>query len=123
MKELKFRIWDKTEKEFTNVLPSFVYNSQEKVFEFCGSLYQRENWVIQQFTGCKDENGKEIYEGDIIKATSEEFINENFVAEVRFDEGDYYTYINSRDIRGIWSGDDIEVIGNIFENPELLKNE
>jgi len=77
--------------------------------------------VIQQYTGLKDRHEKEIYEGDIVKAYSEEFENENFTGKVIFDEGSFLTWINKNDIRGVWSGDNIEVIGNIMENPELLK--
>ena len=78
-------------------------------------------YVIQQYTGLKDENGVEIYEGDIVKAYSEDFENENFIGKVIFDKGCFLTWINKNDIRGVWSGDDIKVIGNLFENPELLE--
>ena len=46
--------------------------------------------------------------------------NENFVGKVIFDEGCFLTWINKNDIRGIWSGEDIEVVGNMYETPELL---
>jgi uncharacterized phage protein (TIGR01671 family) len=120
-RQLKFRIWDKTEKEFTNVSPSFVYNSQEKAFEFCGSLYQRENWVIQQFTGLKDSNGKEIYEGDILVEKHNGGEGEANIRQVYFAAGSFmingdgplYDYVHSLtpDIL-----EDYTVQGNIFEN-------
>jgi uncharacterized phage protein (TIGR01671 family) len=80
------------------------------------------NQKIEQWTGTKDKNNEEIYCGDIVKATSDEYSNENFIAHVIFDDGNYLTYINSCDIRGLWSGENIEIIGNINENSELIKN-
>ena len=128
MRELKFRVWDVETKRFFKT----DYNEHLSVaISVDGkTLYQNyvggdkeigKDVIIQQFTGLKDKNGVEIYEGDIVKVYSEEFENENFTGKVIFDEGSFLTWINKNDIRGVWSGDDIEVIGNIMENPELLK--
>jgi uncharacterized phage protein (TIGR01671 family) len=122
-RELKFRVWDKTEKEFTNAAPSFVCYPQEKIFEFCGSTYQRENWVIQQCTGLKDKNNKEIYEGDIVRG---EFLDTDYDhlktinSEVVWVERIGGYNIGIREWR--YSGEPVTVIGNIFENPELINN-
>jgi len=127
-RQLKFRVWNKATKRFFKT----DYNEHLSVaISVDGkTLYQNyvggdkeigKDVIIQQFTGLKDRHEKEIYEGDIVKAYSEEFENENFTGKVIFDDGSFLTWINKNDIRGVWSGDDIEVIGNIFENPELLK--
>ena len=117
---LKFRAWDKLAKQFT--YPDKGYQGHY-VLDLNGQFQNLQNgsggdeYVVQQFTGEFDKNKKEIYEGDIVQVTSEEYINENFVAEVIFAEASFLTKINDNDIRGLWSGDDIEVIGNIFELP------
>lgn len=107
MREIKFRIWDirlKTYLPFTEDL---------KLLKF-----QIEEYVIQQFTGLKDKKGKEIYEGDIVKTTFVNYKLQTIIFEYgafRLSEISQYDH-NYDDIQNS------EIVGNIFENSELLKN-
>jgi uncharacterized phage protein (TIGR01671 family) len=125
MREFKFRAWDKLEKRF--IYPDKGYQGHY-VLDLNGRFQNLQNgsggdeYVVQQFTGEYDKNKKEIYEGDIIRSYSEEFINENYEGEVVFVDAAFHSKINEKEYAGLWSGDDIEVIGNIFEHAESLNN-
>ena len=123
MREIKFRAWgpgiDKTMHYNTDISGEGKF----LVLYYDYSYEEKENYILMQYTGLKDANGKEIYEGDIVKATSDQYTNENFIGKVIFDEGYFCTWVNKNDIRGIWGDDNIEVIGNIFENKDLLEKE
>jgi uncharacterized phage protein (TIGR01671 family) len=74
---------------------------------------------LMQFTGLKDKNGREIYEGDIVAHAIEGYTTPLSVVEFKdgmfvFTDSEYSTEL-------IESLDYCEVIGNIYENPELLK--
>lgn len=82
--------------------------------------------VIMQFTGLKDNNGKEVYEGDILKISKETMTN-YYITDVRFLQGAFCVRTSWNDFYPMFSlarpGDELEVIGNIYENPELLTHE
>ena len=114
-REIKFRAWDK-KNNIIQEEPSFSKT------EWLNEIFKDENLVLMQYTGVKDKNEKEIYEGDIVEAATE---NTLFIWEVRWDGGGYFAlkkgkddWVDFDDINNYTDG--IEVIGNIYENPELL---
>jgi uncharacterized phage protein (TIGR01671 family) len=122
-REIKFRAWDKDNEEMFFV-PQLIYipGKGMQVLE-TGSETKRDDCLLMQFTGLKDKNGKEIYEGDIIR----EGILEDgrpLVSWVKFEEGAFTTddgEFLSEAIYGLEEKTNTEVIGNIYENPQLLK--
>ena len=144
MREIKFRAWDKKIKDW--ILKTSFYIDGIGFYYWMGidnkfkmlNEEQRENIEIIQFTGLKDKNGKEIYEGDII-IWFDDGINKK--AEViwkdcgwcakridkEFNEFEkYYQFSHFIPVEINRNGKidffDGEVIGNIYENPELLSN-
>jgi hypothetical protein len=131
-RELKFRVWDKQDKSFLSeeylkhfkVAISWDGKSVYQNF-ICGDKKVDDEVIIQQYTGLKDKNGKEIYEGDICNAGMVtgpiDFIIGGFSLAsnplIEFLPKDACVF--SPDFDPSWI--DVEVIGNIFENPELLK--
>ena len=116
MRELKFRAWDNLKKEW---LKKKVYHfnphfNDEGIGEFRLPQHPAGH-TIQQFTGLKDKNGKEIYEGDIISGEfydTEYHHAETIKHEVVFNNGAYNIASSN------WHKPTLEIIGNIFETPE-----
>jgi len=106
-----------TRKEFQNI----YYDVPSLKAE---SIKERLRAVIMQYTGLKDKNKKDIYEGDIVNGIEfspfhpKENID-NTIGEIVFDET-LFGYCITDGNKPICHMDEIEIIGNIYENPELL---
>jgi uncharacterized phage protein (TIGR01671 family) len=140
MREIKFRVWSKLSNKIYYQLsesPCFgLFEGDRAVSIEDVFFYEKQDFEVMQYTGLKDKKGKEIYEGDIVKSLMQESRGEwndfertgvvtyfenyaQFLIKTddnslgcdlfQFDDTDFYEVL------------ELEVIGNIYENPELLE--
>ena len=124
MREIKFRAWHKEKKIMGEVLgidilhkEIFFSNGDVDCCGFADLKYIE----LMQYTGLKDKNNKEIYEGDIVKLRA----NHGIGVIKYYDECGAFVveYIKPRPLVVLgmnYYKEDIEILGNIYENPELL---
>ena len=120
MREIKFRAWDKLGDDEGNLcMRSWDQLLRDKYANSADSIFNDKMLILMQYTGIKDKNGVEIYEGDVLRESGE------------YPDGSY----DERVFNVEWFVDDIHsgwniapcdtwyscVIGNVCENPELVK--
>lgn len=136
MRKLGFRVWDKEDEAYLHITKNkedgvvgISPDGKKVLYLEDGEVIILEDVIIEQYTGLKDKNGKEIYECDIVK------VDKMFDAiAVGYDAGGFVLHNkdwdcvvpmsrDTDDVLGIGLGDictTVEVIGNIHENKELL---
>lgn len=125
MRDIKFRAWDEDERimwdiwRISNKHPCHPENGEEQY-----------DWILLQYTGVKDKNGIEIYEGDIIRYKSITRFGEEeieYTQEVKYsteNTAGFIPFCYETECEDSWYSykhQDYEVVGNIYENPEILK--
>lgn len=155
MRDIKFRVWDKKSKKMRQLI-NMVFNTGFMTerndnsikliwakgydcIEQKDIMVQRENgFELMQYTGLKDKNGKEIYEGDIVKAYFKKgawkYNDKNYFGyksgKVQYCVDGFILYIENYKEKiyplssfGNNNGNinELEVIGNIYDNPDLLE--
>ena len=131
MREIKFRAWDLTKKKMIQSLDNMeicdgkiivgTWNYEET------EIVNEHEAILMQFTGLLDKNGKEIYEGDIVKIGYFSPIGTVYTEkEVRIEYGETYPFnkfwASGGNVVREYRNKNSEIIGNIYENKDLITN-
>jgi len=127
-REIKFRAWVDSRHGFGKMInweglqePFDPWESEQSYLDFLLKYKNvKDGDILMQYTGLKDKNGKEIYEGDVVKTdnitASGEIVWDRFAWFIKLprEKDFYHQFIDA-------TGQSHEVIGNIYENPELCR--
>lgn len=124
MRDIKFRCWDTENKQMLKVqeldFEDTFYGGRLSIrADMYNDYFDIEDMILMQYTGLKDKNGKEIYEGDIVKSYY-------YIPNEDGTEGERYVVklINYNETLCKYNIDmfeNLEIIGNMWDNPELLE--
>ena len=140
-KNIKYRAWDSEDKKFLNNDKYVIGRFRENTIAFTiyidnktilgyPSIEREKDIILMQFTGLTDRNGVDVFEGDIIKYTDDDSMNYNRLCVIEWHKYGIYClvkrFLKERDGFGSYqfnylnNADEIEVIGNIYQNKEFL---
>lgn len=129
-REIKFRAWHKDLKKMFKIgqitLEKGTWNFEPNDGDFIGmSIPFQPSFVLMQYTGLHDKNGKEIYRGDIVQGLFADQEEPGIKGQVIYsnDQASYMVIASNNDEWELGYLDNLEVIGNIYDNPELLGGE
>ena len=115
-REIKFRVWDNVDYMSKPFTLYDLMGSQAKI-EFTHDC------IVMQYTGLNDKDGQEIYEGDVVENHYPEKTSDIYI--VRFSLSDFGTRFeivnHATGVNRWWKEATCRVIGNIYQNPELLQ--
>lgn len=116
-REIVFRAWDKVLNQFLPNVQNHIGNGE---WAF-GNLLKDDRYIVQQFTGLKDDNGVEIYEGDIIEIAAY-YYGDTFVpittSYVTFSEGSFCMKTENNEYYHFYEcNQGYKVVGNMWQNP------
>ena len=121
MRDIKFRVWDNERNAMFNSKSVDIDFFEGKIEITSDTIRYDEvytdeikDFELMQYVGCKDKNNKEIYEGDIVKT-------KEHIGQVIYSKGMFFIDVKGDFYLPIYNVSEfMEVIGNIYENPELL---
>ena len=143
MKTLKFRAWDNENKcYFKPTYEAYKGNVEDLNIGLDGDLYIKKivksthynqitinRFILEQFTGLQDKNGKDVYEGDIVEYGETyigDYCEKEGHGEIQYEDGCFIVVMGAYHDQGFEldgvtiQNRSIKIIGNIHENPELL---
>ena len=120
MREIRFRAWDKRENNWVDYPIYIDVNGVIYWEHYEMGLKEADDIIVMQSAGLVDKNGVEIFEGDIVNHYWSNEVGESFCHKtVIKNPFDYKVY----EAMHLIYADEIEILGNIWENPELLEGE
>lgn len=118
-REIRFRVWNKMVIPNRYTDPERINDDAIELFSDFTVLSDNDLRTIEFYTGLKDKNGEEVYEGDIVSIHNKSHKNEYDIGVIEFKKGAFRCPF----LLGKYQSGQVEVIGNIHENPELIGGE